>query len=146
MSGDSPFFKILDYTRLIGEFDLVDAVTGALIEKATDVSFVNNLGHSWISQIEVYLNDKQVVDLSTPSYAYKAFIENFLSFSQDKKKYNLRNQLYFDDGDTDFSEYSLAGDNTLKKRRALLHGNNENKGFFSTSQYFLKHLIRKLKP
>ena len=90
---------------------------------------MNNLGHSWISQIEVYLNDKQVVDLSTPSYAYKAFIENFLSFSQDKKKYDLRNQLYFDDGDTDFSEYSLAGDNTLKKRRALLHGNNENKGF-----------------
>ena len=77
LSGDSPFFKILDYTRLIGEFDLVDAVTGALIEKATDVSFVNNLGHSWISQIEVYLNDKQVVDLSTPSYAYKAFIEFF---------------------------------------------------------------------
>ena len=37
--------------------------------------------YSWISQIEVYLNDKQVVDLSTPSYAYKAFIENFLSFS-----------------------------------------------------------------
>ena len=92
---------------------------------------MNNLGHSWISQIEVYLNDKQVVDLSTPSYAYKAFIENFLSFSQDKKKYDLRNQLYFDDGDTDFSEYKLGVDNTLKKRRALLHGDDENKGVFT---------------
>ena len=50
---------------------LVDASTGEPIEKATDVSFVNNLGHSWIQQIEVYLNDKQIVDLSTPSMLIK---------------------------------------------------------------------------
>ena len=89
LSGDSPFFKILDFTRLIGEFELLDSNTNELIDNTTDVSFINNLGHSWIQQIEVYLNDKQVVDLSTPSYEYKAFIENFLSFSNDKKKYTF---------------------------------------------------------
>ena len=119
LSGDSPFFKILDFTRLIGEFVLVDATTGTPIELETDVSFINNLGHSWIQQIAVYLNDKQVVDLSSPSYAYKAFIENFLSFSKDKKEYDLRNQLYFDDGDSDYNAYRLTDDGTLKKRRAL---------------------------
>ena len=131
LNGDSPFFKILDFTRLIGEFELVDPTSGAPIEKDIDVSFVNNLGHSWIQQIEVYLNDKQVVDLSSPSYAYKAFIENFLSFSSDKKKYDLRNQLYFDDGDSDYESHSIASDGTLKKRRSLLFGEKQNKGYFT---------------
>ena len=121
MNGDSPFFKILDFTRLIGEFELLDPTTNELIEDTTDVSFINNLGHSWIQQIVVYLNDKQVVDLSTPSYAYKAFIENFLSFSKDKKKYDLRNQLYLDDNDADFDKDTIATSDTLKERRALLH-------------------------
>ena len=98
------------------KFDFVDTTSGAQIEKDVDVSFVNNLGHSWIQQIEVYLNDKQVVDFSSPSYAYKAFIETFLSFSSDKKKYDLRNQLYFDDGDSDYESYSIASDGTLKER------------------------------
>ena len=133
LNGDSPFFKILDFTRLIGEFLLVDASTGEPIEEATDVSFVNNLGHSWIQQIEVYLNDKQIVDLSTPSYAYKAFIENYLSFSKDKKQYDLRNQLYFDDDDSDFEAFKLTADGTLKKRRALLFGAKQNKGYFTIS-------------
>ena len=70
---------------MIGEFEIVDE-NDAPIEKNVDVSFVNNLGHSWIQQIVVYLNDKQVVNLSTPSYAYKAFIENLLSYSTNKKK------------------------------------------------------------
>ena len=131
LNGDSPFFKILDFTRLIGEFELVDPTSGAPIEKDIDVSFVNNLGHSWIQQIEVYLNDKQVVDLSSPSYAYKAFIETFLSFSSDKKKYDLRNQLYFDDGDSDYESYSIASDGTLKERRSLLFGEKQNKGYFT---------------
>ena len=131
LNGDSPFFKILDFTRLIGEFELLDPTTNELIEDTTDVSFINNLGHSWIQQIEVYLNDKQVVDLSTPSYAYKAFIENFLSFSKDKKKYDLRNQLYLDDNDADFDKDTIATSDTLKKRRALLQGTHKNKGYFT---------------
>ena len=61
------FFKILDLTRLIGEFELVDPTSGAPIKKDDDVSFVNHLETSWIQQIEVYLNDKQVVELSIPS-------------------------------------------------------------------------------
>ena len=134
MNGDSPFFKILDFTRLIGEFELLDPTTNELIEDTTDVSFINNLGHSWIQQIEVYLNDKQVVDLSTPSYAYKAFIENFLSFSNDKKKYDFRNQLYLDDNDADFDKDTLATSNTLKKEE---HYCREHTKIKVTLQYHL---------
>ena len=89
LNGESPFFKILDFTRLVGKFILVDPTSGNEIDENVDVSFVNNLGHSWIHLVELYLNDKQIVDLSTPSYAYKAFIENFLSYSKDKKDYDF---------------------------------------------------------
>ena len=43
LSGESPFYKILDFTRLVGEFTLLDPDTNNPIEKAVDVSFVNNL-------------------------------------------------------------------------------------------------------
>ena len=109
---------------------MFDPATNQPIKNNVDVSFINNLGHSWIQQIEVYLNDKQVVDLSTPSYAYKALIENLLSYSKHKKKYDLCNQLYLDDGDEDYNKYQLADGKTLKSRRKLLHGDDHNKGYF----------------
>ena len=60
LSGDSSFHKILNFTRLFGEFHLVDPVTGNLIDDVVDVSFVNNIGHSWISSIEVFLMMKML--------------------------------------------------------------------------------------
>ena len=88
------------------------------------------MGHSWIQQVELYLNDKQIVDLSTPSYAYKAFIENFLSYSRDKKDYDLKNQLYLDDSDDDFNKFKLSESDTMKNRRAILNGTKKNTGHF----------------
>ena len=129
LNGDNPFFKILDFTRLVGEFKLIKP-DGSQLEKAAEVSFVNNLGHSWIPPIEVYLNDKQVVDLSTPSYAYKAFIENYLSYSADKKKFDLRNQLYYDDDDQHFNNFKYSENNFLQERRALLFGDELDTGHF----------------
>ena len=85
LNGDSSFHKILNFTRLFGEFHLVDPISGELINENVDVSFVNNIGHSWLSSIELFLNDKNVVDQSTQSYAYKSFIENCLSYSNHKK-------------------------------------------------------------
>ena len=60
LSGDSSFHKIWNFSRLFGEFHLVDSVTGKLITDAVDVSFVNNIGHSWISSIEVFLMTKML--------------------------------------------------------------------------------------
>ena len=53
LSGDSSFHKILILSRLFGEFHLIDPTSGELIDKTVDVSFVNNIGHSWISSIEL---------------------------------------------------------------------------------------------
>jgi len=43
------------------------------------ISVVNLFGHSIIKQIEVYANDTQINDLSTPTYPYKVAIEKTLS-------------------------------------------------------------------
>ena len=48
LSGDSSFHKILNFTRLRGEFHLVNPANDNLIDDNVDVSFVNTLGHSWI--------------------------------------------------------------------------------------------------
>ena len=58
LAGDSSFHKILNLSRLFGEFHLIDPTTNDLIKDAVDVSFVNNIGHSWISSIELFFNDK----------------------------------------------------------------------------------------
>ena len=78
LTGDSSFHKILNSSRLFGEFHLLDPSSGDLISTETDVSFVNNIGHRWISSIELFFNDENVIDQSTESYAYKSFIENSL--------------------------------------------------------------------
>ena len=46
LSGDSSFHKILNLSRLFGEFHLVNPTTGELVEEAVEVSIVNNIGHS----------------------------------------------------------------------------------------------------
>ena len=130
LCGESPFNKILDFTRLVGEFTLLDPDTNNPSEKAVRVSFVNNLGHSWIQQVELYLNDKQIIDLSTPSYTHKAFIENFMSYSKVKKEVDLRNQLYLDDDDAICDKFTLAERENLRNRRKVLHGVKKTRDVF----------------
>ena len=72
---------------------MLDPDTNNHIEDAVDVSFVNNLGHSWTQHVELHLNDKKIIDLSTPLYAYKVFIEKYLSYSKVKKEVDLRKKL-----------------------------------------------------
>ena len=130
ITGDSSFHKILNLSRLFGEFILVDPISGNLIDDTVDVSFVNNLGHSWISSIECFFNDKNVIDQSTQSYAYKSFIENYLSYSKDKKNVDFSGSYWMDD-DKDCDKFKRADSTALNKRRELLEGEGHNKGYFA---------------
>ena len=130
LNGDSSFHKILNLSRLFGEFHLVGPVSGELIANNTDVSFVNNIGHSWISSIELFFNDKNVIDQSTQSYAYKSFIENCLSYSNHKKESDFAGSYWLDDDD-DYDKYKQSESKALDKRRKLLEGDDHNKGYFA---------------
>ena len=48
LSGGSSFHKVLNLSRLFGDFDLLDPMTVELNDETVDLSFVNNIGHSWI--------------------------------------------------------------------------------------------------
>ena len=132
LSGDSSFHKILNLSRLFGEFHLIDPTTGELIEETVDVSFVNNIGHSWISSIELFFNDKNVIDQSTQSYAYKSFIENCLSYSNHKKESDFSGSYWVNDDDN-FDKYKRADSEALEKRRKLLEGDKFSKGYFAVN-------------
>ena len=127
LAGDSSFHKVLNLSRLFGEFHLVDPNSGELIDNNVDVSFVNNIGHSWISSIELFFNDKNVIDQSTQSYAYKSFIENCLSYSHHKKESDFSGSYWINDDDK-YDKYKRAESEALGKIRNLLESNNHNKG------------------
>jgi len=78
MPNDSNEFTQLDSIRLNGEVEIVKADNSALAD-ADVVSVVNNFPQTLFRQVEIYLNNTVVNDLSTPTYTYKAYLENHLS-------------------------------------------------------------------
>lgn len=52
-------------------------------------SVVNLFPHSIFRQIELYVNETQINDLSTPTYPYKAYIEKLLSYNKNVKETQL---------------------------------------------------------
>ena len=115
---------------MFGEFHLLDPSSGELISGETDVSFVNNIGHSWISSIELFFNDKNVIDQSTQSYAYKSFIENCLSYSNHKKESDFSGSYWMNDDDN-YDKFKRTESTALDNRRKLLEGEKFNKGYFA---------------
>ena len=59
---------------------------------------INNLLHTMIKQIDIFIGDQQITS-SSPTYAYKAYIETLLGFSKEAKKSHLTSQLWYDDED-----------------------------------------------
>ena len=86
----------LPRTRLHGAFKIVKT-DGTDIPVDADVSIANLMSHNLFKQIELYINGTQVVDLSSPTYPWKAFIENFLTYSGSVKRTSLRSALYHED-------------------------------------------------
>lgn len=95
--SDSNDYISLDQTTLYGEVqvkktDNTDFADGDI------VSIINNFPQTLFRQVEVYLNNVCVSDLSTPTYAYKAFIENHLTYDDDIKSTTLRaKEMYIKD-------------------------------------------------
>lgn len=110
VNNESTDFIQLDHTYLIGEVEVV-AKADSEILKAADksTSIVNNFPQTLFKQIELYLNGVCVSDLSTPTYAYKAYLENHLSYGKDMKDTTLlARELYIKD--TPGKEGPIAAD------------------------------------
>ena len=86
--SDGNEFTALPFTRLHGEIEVVKSDGTPLT--ATELNApVNLFPQSLFRQIEVYVNGKQVADLSTPTYGYKAFIQTHLGSTNDAKKLHI---------------------------------------------------------
>src|SRR6266705_4010010 len=63
-----------------------------------NVAPINNLLHTMIKQLDIFIGDQQITS-SSPTYAYKAYFETLLGFSKEAKKSHLTSQLWFNDED-----------------------------------------------
>ena len=91
--SDDNDYTFLPLTRLYGELEVVKA-DGTAVTAAEKNGIVNLFPHSIFKQIECSINGTQIVDLSTPTYPYKAFIETHLSFNKHAKEGHLYCECY----------------------------------------------------
>ena len=86
--SDGQDFTDLPFTRLEGCIEILNLAGATLTD--TDINtFVNLLPQSLFKQIEVSVNNTQIADLSTPTYAFKSYIETVLTYPKDAKETTL---------------------------------------------------------
>jgi hypothetical protein len=88
--ADPSDYTLMPFTRLEGELEIVKP-TGGVIVDADLNAYVNLLTQSIFRQVECDVGGTQVCDLSTPTYAYKAFLETHLGFTNEQKKIMFEN-------------------------------------------------------
>ena len=128
---------------------------GSPIAQDEKVGPINNLLHSLFSQVDISLNGTQITD-SSNTYAYRALIEDVLSYGSEAKKSHLTCSLYYKDeaGKMDTNDPS-AGDLTnsgLITRSAYTAGGREidmvgrlHADIFFQSRYMLNEVNLKIK-
>lgn len=146
---DPDCFLSLAHTRLEGCIEITKADGTALA--ATDKIYpVNLFPQSIFKQIEIELNGMQVGDLSTPTYAYKSFIETHCSYGKDAKDTHLKCSMY--EKDTPGKEEAIDDTNTGAAARAkLINGkkfyfsNIIHSDFFQSQKWLIPNVEVKLK-
>lgn len=106
-------------------------ITARIIPTVEDLNVapVNNFLHSLFTQVDVFLNQKNV---SPPSsyYNYRAYIENLLNYGEDAKHTHLQTAFWYKDSggfldakDATNSGYMQRKNLTVNKRLVELYGN-----------------------
>lgn len=102
--------------------------SGSLVDVVQDdwnkICPANNLFHSMIKQIDVFIGTKRVITTSS-TYAYKALLEKKLGFTKNAKETLLTTALYYDD---DYND--MEGINT-KRSAYIAHDPSKKKNIGS---------------
>lgn len=150
LNKDPEHYIFLPMTRLEGQLEIVsDAGVGIL--EADKVSVVNLFTQSIFKQVECEINGTEVCDLSTPTYAYKSFIESHLTYGQSAKETHLYCSMY--SKDTVDKEDNVEGLNegwkSRKERVISKHkinfSNIIHSDFFQCHKYLIPNTDLKLK-
>jgi hypothetical protein len=115
---------------------------------------VNNLLHSLFTQVDVSLNGTLVTD-STNTYAYRAYLEDLLSYGAEAKKSQLTCALFYKDeaGKMDENDPTVADVNKgLKQRSSFITDGKEvdlvgrlHSDIFFQSRYMMNEVNTRIK-
>ena len=113
--GDFEKFTDAESFKLHGKMRIRKKVKGEVKDiDATDyVGPVNNIFDSLWSKVNVKVNDKSINDPTNAWYAYKAYFENHLSYSNGTKKNLLSYRGYINDTCDKFDDVGSVTDATL---------------------------------
>ena len=124
--GNATDFVMLDKTALYGEVEILGPANVKVKDTNLGVSVVNNFPQALFKQVEISLNGVCVSDLSTPTYPYKAYLENHLSYGRDIKETTLlAKEMYVQDepgkeGDTMTDLADFKGTDGVTKRAIMI--------------------------
>lgn len=118
--SDGQEFTDLPYTRLEGCIEIVKLADGGTVTDEEVNAYVNLLPQSLFRQIEVSVNNTQIADLSTPTYAYKSFIETILTFPKDVKETTLKLEHFSRDLINLENNFVLAENSEFKIRHSMV--------------------------
>lgn len=108
--SDGNEFTAMPLTRLHGEIEVLKADGSAVTDTELNAP-VNLFPQSLFRQIELYVNGKQISDLSTPTYPYKAFIQTHLGTSNDAKSITYSPEMWIKDTLKCENKFNIAGNN-----------------------------------
>jgi len=91
-----------------------EAVTGDDAKK--EVGPVNNWLHSLFSQVDLYMNNK-LVSPQNNTYAYRAYLENLLTYGGDAKASHLTAELFYEDTAGKMDNCEEANQGLVSRRR-----------------------------
>jgi len=154
MANDSNEYTLLDRTTIYGEVEVLTAANAAI--KDTDkVSCCNCFPQALFKQVEVYLNGQCINDLSTPTYSWKAFIENHCTYDTNIKETTLAaTEMYIKDtlnDEIDFDTAIAKAASGIKKRSNLITGKRvyfdivPHVDFLRSTKYLLPGVEMKIK-
>jgi hypothetical protein len=146
---DPDHFICLPLTRLEGVLQ-VTKPDGTAIGADSKLAIVNLFTQSIFKQVECELNGTEVCDLSTPTYAFKSYLETHLTYSKDAKSTHLYASHY--EPDTVGAETAVDGTNlgaasrfTRIKGKKCYFSNIIHSDFFQCQKLLIPNTEIKLK-
>jgi hypothetical protein len=147
--NDPDHYIHLPLTRLDGEVEIVNS-DGTAIPEADKLSVINLFPQALFKQVECELNGTEVCDLSTPTYAFKSFIETHLTYGKSAKDTHLYCSMYHKDTpgkETDLSDANkgfILRQSRIKNKK-ITFSNLIHSDFFQCHKYLIPNTSIKLK-
>ena len=133
--ADPEKFTDAETIRLHGAIRICKKINGKIIDIDSNdkVAPINNIFDSLWEKVETHVNGVDISDPNAQWYAYKAYLENHLSYSNSTKDIILSSKGYFKDSAEKFDDVGvLASTNPVKVDAR----DSENKGFKDRKKLF----------